>query len=378
MKLIVILSFFLFLFSCQVNEDVEVDQPNQSEGVNAQIKYAKGFTITRFNNYKLITISAPWAGDGRLYKYVLYKDEKPLGVDDAIYIKTPIKSIACMSLTHVAFIEELHRENSIIALSGCDFVSSSNINERIVNKSIKEIGNNKALNYELLVDLNPDIVMGFGIDASSDTHINKMKTLGLQVVLNSEYMETHPLGKAEWIKFIAAFYEEDKVAENMFNSIEAEYMSLLELTNKTIDKPTVFTGMPWNGAWYVPGAMSFQAQLFKDAGANYLWSEGNDEKSSLILSKEIIVEEAYNADFWLNQNSFQNVESIVAYDEKFKGFNAVKKKNLFNNDKRLNSKSGNDYWESGVVNPQIILKDLIKIFHPEIIDHELYYYRNLN
>jgi iron complex transport system substrate-binding protein len=190
-------------------------------------------------------------------------------------------------------------------------------------------------------------------------------------------METHPLGKAEWIKFIAAFYDKANFADSIFNEIETEYLELLQLTSSIKDKPTVFTGMPWNGAWYIPGAKSFQAQLLKDAGANYLWSEGNNEKSSLTKAKEVVIDEAYDADFWINLNSYNSIKSIVGYDEKFVGFRSVKEQQLFNNDNRLNNKSGNDYWETGVIQPQVVLRDLIKIFHPNLIEHELYYYRQL-
>ena len=135
--------------------------------------------------------------------------------------------------------------------------------------------------------------------------------------------------------------------------------------------------MPWNGAWHVPGAKSYQAQLFKDAGANYLWKDGNKSEASIIKSKEIIIDEAFSADFWINLNSYKSIAEVVAFDKKFATFKAIKDKNLFNNDKRLTPNFGNDYWESGVVNPQVVLADLIKIFHPELIEHEFYYYQKL-
>jgi len=135
--------------------------------------------------------------------------------------------------------------------------------------------------------------------------------------------------------------------------------------------------MPWKGAWHVPGSQSFQAQLFKDAGASYLWAEDNESTSSLVKSKEVIIDKALDADYWLNLNAYRSITSIIAYDQKFSTFKAVQVKNLYNNDKRLNVSSGNDYWESGVVNPHIILKDLIKIFHPNLINHKLYYYQRI-
>ena len=373
MKKIIYLSIIFFLFSCNSDKKESIQT---IETVQPSIKYAKGFTIDKFDGYKLLTLSNVWKDEESTFKYVLYNNEKPSTIEDAIYIKIPIKSIACMSLTHIAFLERLGLENSIVALSGCDYVTSSKIIKLIALKKIKEIGVQQNTNYEMLVDESPSFVMGYGIDASSNNYINKLKTLGLDVVLNAEYMETSPLGKAEWIKFIAAFYNKEKLADSIFNNIEKEYLSLLEITNKIKEKPTVFAGMPWNGAWYIPGAKSFQAKLFKDAGAKYLWLD-NDEQASLVKAKEVIIDEAFEADYWLNQNSYKSEKDIIAFDGKFKGFNAVKKHKLYNNDKRINQSSGNDYWESGVVSPHVILKDLIEIFHPQLVEHELYYYRNL-
>jgi iron complex transport system substrate-binding protein len=368
----------LIVFSCQSNSyEKDADFKEESSIFNENdVRYAEGFTIEKFDLYKVLTLTNAWNGDDLTFRYVLYNDVKPDGVKGDVFIKTPIKSIACMSLTHIAFIEKLGLEKSIVALSGCDYVSSSKIRGLISEESIKEIGVQQNTNFEMLVEEAPDFVMGYGIDATSNNYINKLKTLGLDVVLNSEYMETSPLGKTEWIKFVAAFYNKEELADSIFNEIEKEYLTLLELTKSIKEKPTVFAGMPWNGAWYIPGANSFQTQFFKDAGAEYLWLD-NDEKSSLVKDKEVIINDAYDADFWLNQNSYKSEEDIVAFDEKFKGFNAVKKHQLFNNDRQVNGASGNDYWESGVVSPDIVLKDLIEIFHPDLIDHQLFYYRNL-
>jgi len=377
MRIIIILSFLLFFVSCNSDKkELTVKKSSIESFSRTSVKYAKGFTIKQFKEYKIITINNAWKGDAKSYQYVLYATEKPKNILDAMFIKIPIKSIACMSLTHVAFLEKLGLESSIVALSGCDYVSSFKIKNQIKNNTIKEIGQEQNFNYEMLVEKSPDFVMAYGINSASNGFLNKMKELGLNVVLNSEYMETHPLGKAEWIKFMAAFYDEDEKANEIFNQIEKEYLSLLALTEKIEAKPTVFTGMPWSGSWYIPGAKSFQAQLFKDAGAKYLWLD-NNEQGSLVKSKEIIIDEAYEADFWLNQNSYNSITSVTDFDAKFKGFTAVKEGQLYNNDNRLNDKNGNDYWESGVVNPHIVLKDLIEIFHPGLIAHEFHYYRKL-
>ena len=373
---LILMSALFFLLGCNTDTNNNTTRVVGEVSLEKSVKYAKGFTIKSFEDYKIVTINEAWKNVGETYTYVLYENEKPKNISEATFVKVPIETIACLSLTHVAFLEALGVENSIVGISGCDYVSSLKINAKIANHGIKEIGQDQHINYEILIENIPDIVMAYGINSASNGSIKKMKELGLQVVLNSEYMETHPLGKAEWIKFVAAFYNVSKHADSIFNTVEKEYLELLNLTTNIKKKPTVFTGMSWSGSWYVPGAKSFQVKLFKDAGAEYLWLN-NEEKSSLVKSKEIIIDEAFEADYWLNQNSYNSISAVTDFDENFKSFLAVKKQQLYNNDNQLNDKGGNDYWESGVINPHLVLKDLIEIFHPELIDHTLYYYRKM-
>jgi iron complex transport system substrate-binding protein len=369
----------ILLSSCNSNSTQEKES-NITTKKNTQnfipIKYAKGFEIEEKEGFKVITLKDAWKGERTSYQYVLYKEHRPKGFENAVFIKVPIKKIACMSLTHIALLEKLNQLNSVVAISGRNFTSNATVIERVAADKIKEAGNYQKLNFEILIDESPDVVMAYGVDQSSNANIEKLKELGLSVVLNAEYMEYHPLGKAEWIKFMAAFYDLDDEANKIFSEIEKKYLALLEITKNIKNKPTVFVGMPWNGAWHLAGGESFQATLLKDAGASYLWNE-NKEKGSFLKDKEVIIETALAADFWLNQNSYSSINQIVGFDSRFKNFKAVKEKRLFNNNKRLNNAQGNDYWESGVINPHIILKDLIEIFHPELQEHELYYYQKL-
>ncbi|MCB9359865.1 MAG: ABC transporter substrate-binding protein [Flavobacteriales bacterium] len=375
-SLFIMALFILFACNQEKSNDKVVIQNEESIQVN--VKYAKGFSIEKFSDYKVLTLHNAWKGEETNYKYVLYRDKKPNGFKDATFIKTPIKTIACMSLTHIAFIDKLKQNNSIIALSGCDYVSNNEVKERIETNKIKEIGQEQQINYELLIDNKPDVLMAYGINESSKKNLTKMKELGLSVVLNAEYMENHPLGQAEWLKFVGAFYELDDEAEILFSSIEKEYLELKKSASQYKDKPSVFLGMPWNGVWYLAGGASFQAQLLNDAGANYLWAD-NQEKSNFTVDKEVIIEKAIDADYWINLNTYNSIDEVVAYDTKFSKFKSVKEKQLFNNNKRLNKAGGNDFWESGIVNPHIILKDLITIFHPEdVVNHELFYYKKLD
>jgi len=372
MRIKITAAFLLLIFSCK-NEVSKIDEIGQK----VNLKYAEGFAIEEFKDHKVITLKDAWRGEKTTYKYVLFKDEIPKGYKDAVKIKVPIKSIACMSLTHIAFIEALGEVESLVAISGGKHSHNNNIKLFIESNKVAEIGSERSINYEVLLERNPNLIMAYGIDGASSKYTDKFESLGLTNVLNAEYMEVHPLGKAEWIKFVAEFYDKSDIADSIFNSIEASYNDLVNKTNKISKKPTVFVGMPWNGNWYVAGGGSFQAQLFKDAGAHYIWGD-NNEKSSVVKSKEVVYNDALNADLWLNVNSYNSLGSIIAYDERLANFSAIKDTMVYNNDKRVNEFMGNDYWESGTLNPHIILKDLIEIIHPDVLNHELYYYRKLN
>lgn len=371
MRHLLIFFSLITLFSCgEIKKEAST-----SENTSEHIRYAKGFNIEYHENYKIVKVLQPWKGENKTINYVLYENEKPENIE-GIFIKTPIKSIVCLSLTHLAFIEKLNEVNSIKGIAGCNYVSSEAIKEKINANIIQEVGQHEVFNYEILVNIAPDIVMAYGIDQSSTAKLNKFASLGLTTVLNAEYMELHPLGMAEWIKFAAAFYNKEQLADSIFKHIETEYLSVKKTVADSKEQPTVFTGMPWNGAWHVPGGASFQAQFLKDAGANYIWSD-NDEERSIVKSKEIIIDEALDADFWLNVNAFNSLEEIIAQDAVLANFAAVKNQQVYNNNLKVNAAIGNDYWESGVVNPHIILKDLITIFHPTKIEHQLYYYKKL-
>src|SRR5690554_1530545 len=173
-------------------------EASTSKNTSDDIRYAKGFHIEYFKGYKIVNLHQPWKGENKALKYVLYENEKPTNVD-GIFIKTPIKSIVCLSLTHLAFIEKLNEVNSIKGIAGCNYVSNEAIKRRINANFIQEVGQHEVFNYEILVNIAPDIVMAYGIDQSSTAKLNKFASLGLTTVLNAEYMELHPLGMAEWI-----------------------------------------------------------------------------------------------------------------------------------------------------------------------------------
>jgi iron complex transport system substrate-binding protein len=198
-----------------------------------------------------------------------------------------------------------------------------------------------------------------------------------RLIVNSGWMEQHPLARAEWIKFLALFFNKEKLAAQKFDAIEAKYVEVKKLAAQAKDNPTVFCGLPFKGTWYTPKGESYMAQFLRDAHANYYW---NDTKGtgSHPFDFETVFAKANQGKFWLNVSSATNLKDVESKDTRFTKFAAFNQKQVYNNNKRINAGGGNDYWVTGFVNPHLVLSDFVKIFHPELLpNYELTYYQKL-
>jgi iron complex transport system substrate-binding protein len=242
---------------------------------------------------------------------------------------------------------------------------------------MKEVGSGPTVNIELLVDIGPDLIMTFGMGGEWDTH-PKLEEAKLPYVINAEWNEQTPLGRAEWIKFMALFYNKEAKANEVFDFIVTEYKTLAEKAAASSDKPTVFTGAPYQGTWWVTGGGSYAARLLADAGAAYVWAD-DDSTGSLMLDIEKVFEKAGEAEYWLNTSYWNSLADAKAADERFTKFGAYQSGKVFNNNNRMGPGGGNEYFESSPAYPHRLLADLISIFHPDLLpDHEFYYYKKLD
>ena len=360
-------------------ENSKPSEENESSyKVNTQ--FAEGFKIDCYRGFKKITVYNPWQGaDDMNYEYLLVrKGEKiPGGFSNLSVIEIPVERVICLSTTHVAMIDLLEKTHTIFGISGKELINNPNIRKRIINGEVMDVGYDQNLNYENIISLKPDIVMTYGINAEIAGFILKLKELRINVVINAEYLEKSPLAKLEWIKFIGAFYGIEQEAGDVFDTIVAEYDSIKNIAFKLERKPKVMIGLPWKDTWYIPGGKSFAARFIKDAGGEYIW-EKLDSKIARPMGFETIYKKAKDADIWINPGDIDNLEAILTVDARLKHFKPIKNRKVFNNNAIMNKAGGNDYWESGITHPQIILKDLVRIFHPEVLpDHELVYYKNI-
>ncbi|MCJ8281552.1 MAG: ABC transporter substrate-binding protein [Rivularia sp. ALOHA_DT_140] len=359
---------------------VQNSNPNQDYfSYKATINYANGFTVEYKNNYKIVTVKNPWKDAKTSFKYVLVNcgTPTPKGFEENQVINVPINTVASLSTTHLPHLEKLELVDKLVGVSNLKIVNTPEVVEKIKASKIAELGNN-SVNVERLLELNPDLVTTYGTGNPQTDNYGKLLEAGLKVAINAEYMENTPLGRSEWLKFTALFFNKEEKAEKIFSQISKNYQEIAAKTKAIKERPKVFTGFNFKGTWYVPGCQSYPAKYLADAGAELICI-GNSS-GSIPSSFEYVFERAVSADYWLNvSQSWQNLEDAIREDSRYGDFQAVKKGNVYNNNARLNENGGNDYWEGGISNPDVILADLIKIFHPELLpNHQLFFYQKLN
>jgi iron complex transport system substrate-binding protein len=349
---------------------------------NNSIVFASRISIEKLSGYTKVTIINPWQGadNVNMTYYLVHRGAPiPSGIDSTRIIMVPLQKIVCMSTTHVAMISAIGEQKSITGMSGTGFMYSEDLKNRSDSGYIKDVGYESNLNKELILKLRPDVTMIYGVGSESSGYVGKIEELGIKVIYNADYLETEPLGKAEWIKLFGALYCRERMADSIFN-IESESYNKLKLfiAGNISQKPSVLLGLPFKDTWFVSPGNSFISKLVSDAGGSYLWK---DTKSavSMPFGLENVYLKAVNADYWLNIGTVRSKDEISAVDPRLVELSCYKQGNLFNNNNRVSAAGGNDFWESGTVYPHIIMKDIATILHPELFpDNKLYYYRKIN
>ena len=375
-----IISLFLFfnITSCDT-ADKKADAKTLSNKQIRQMKtqYTQLFRVSYYENYKKISILNPWEKGKIYHTYYLVSDSSFLqqNTDSTSYIVNNIQRAACLSADQIAAFDLLGISDKIAAVSQKKYIYNPHIQKAIENKKIVELGDYQTFNIEACLAANLDAVFNTGWAQAQKT-FQSLNRNNLPVIYYLAWQEQNPLGRAEWIKFIAAFFNKEKEAKQYFAKIEREYTSLKEdLSKKISKKVSVFNGNMMSGTWYVAGSKSYLAQLLEDAQTNYLFSD-NNKTGSIPLSFESVYLKAKDADFWLPSVSVINNGEVL--DARYKDFKAYQKRHLYIYNHRINKMGGNDYWESGSVHPEKILNDLANIFYPQLFDKDsLFYYQQI-
>lgn len=368
--------FFAFLLFIQCKEGTKKE--NKIVTSKNEIQYAKGLEIYKYQGFSIIKVTNPWPQAKENFTYILQEKNGiiPDSLKQFTTIQIPIKSIVVTSTTHIPALELLGVENTLIGFPNTDYVSSEKTRKLIDARKVREVGSNESLNTEVLIDMKPDVIVSFGLNNSNPT-LDNLRKSGLKVILNGDWTEHTPLGKAEWIKFFGTLYGLDSKANFVFSEIEKEYNTSLVLAKKISAKPTVLCGSMYQNQWNVPQGESWASLFLKDAQSDYIWATTKGT-GSLPLPFEVILEKAQNADFWIAPGDFSSLKQMSDSNPHYKEFASFKNKKVYSYALNKGAKGGILYFELSPSHPDWVLKDLIKILHPELLPkHQLFFFKKL-
>jgi len=371
---------FIVLIACQNKETEQNTQTLNLQSKEISLSYAQNFKIEQFEDFKVLTLTKPFTDSPDSLQYVLYKrgEEKPEGFKEAIFIEIPIQRVVVLSHSHIAFLQKMGLENNIVGINEGNYLPEIPFKQKLKKGEVKDVSNAQGvLNLEEILSLEPDLVM-FSSGAKEGFLKNKVLTeAGIPMVFNGEWLETDPLGRAEWIKMMSLFFDKEEQANQIFEEITQAYQSVTQKTDSIKTKPTVLWEVPYKDTWYVPGGNSYIAKLLKDAGGNYLWQD-DEQVASLALDFETVYAKAQQADYWISLSVIQKKSELQAQDARFTDLKAFKEGNLYNHNRQKSAIGGSLYLMEGVVNPHWVLSDLVKILHPNLLSaHEFKYYQKI-
>jgi len=371
----ILLCFILVTFlSCR--NETKTEKAISSENT---VHYAKGFSIENYKGYSVVTVKNPWPKATKTYTYILQeKDGKiPDSLKQNLIIPVPIKTIVVTSTTHIPSLEMLDEVNSLAGFPHTDYISSEKVRARIDGGKVKELGNNQDLNTEVILDLQPNIIIGYGIDNNNPT-LDNLEKSGLKIMLNGDWNEETALGKAEWIKLFGALYGKQLQAEKIFTKIEKDFLKTLKIAKLAKSSPTILAGDMFEDRWYLPKGTSWGSLLMKQANGNYLWKETSGT-GSLSLSFETVFEKAKNADIWITSGQFSTLKEMTDMNPHYAKFDAYATKNVYTFTRKKGKKGGLLYYELAPNRPDLVLKDMVKVLHPELLaGYTPFFFEKLN
>ncbi len=368
------LAFILTLFLVIACKDNQAKQPATTSskttttiGDTVVIDYAKGFSIVNYDTYKILKVKSPYPESTKTFTYLLQergtKNPKQVKFDAKILI--PVKKIVVTSTTHIPSLELLNEENTLVGFPHLDFISSPKTRARIVDNKIAELGQNTHLNTEVLLSLQPDVVIGFTMKENDKVYRN-IENMNIPVAYDGDWNEKTPLGRAEWIKFFGVFYNKSAEADSIFNLIKTNYKSAKQLAQETSKSPTVLAGAMFKDMWYAPNGKSWMAQLIKDAKGDYVY-KNTSGTGSLSLSIEAVLTKASQVDYWISPGGFTSYADMLDSSPHYQKFKAFKTHQVYSYALTKGATGGLLFFELGPTRPDLVLKDLIHIFHPDLL-----------
>lgn len=354
LTLLIISSFFI---SCQKKAEAKTIETS----IKSNIKYAKGFDIITDGNKKKLIIKTPYQNSKEEFTYILGNKTDIKNRQ----LKVPFKNIVATSTTHISMLELIGAEKFLTGFPQTKFISSERTRKRIANGNVVDLGNEQTMNTEKLIELAPELIIGFGINGNNKAYKTAERN-GIPVLYNGDWLEETPLGRAEWIKFFGVLFNKEKEADSIFKTIESNYLAVKKIALQAKKVPTIISGNLFKDTWYMPAGKSFIATCFKDANTNYLWKD-TAGSGSLPLSVESVLDKAQDANFWIGCGLFETKEDMLKSNQYYNSFTAFKENNIFTYAKNKGVTGGLIYFETSPTRPDLVLKDIIKITNPDLL-----------
>lgn len=363
------------LFSCKKEKFNTIKNDIKTDTI--VLKYATGFKVIKHLDFTEVKVNSAWPGADKEYVYVVAKNKTtiPKSLHYDAFIKDSIQSIVATATAHIPQLELLNIEQKLVGFPTTDYISSPKTRALVDQGKVTDLGVDVAVNLEKLIALKPDLYIGFTVDGTNKT-IDKIEKFNIPVVLNGGWAEEHPLGKVEWLKFTGALTNNLALSEKVFDSIEQNYLDAKKIALTATSKPSILCGSTFKDIWNMPKGESWAAKFLSDANANYLWKDTKGT-GSLKLNIETVLEKAQHADFWIIPSLASTKEELLSRNIHYQQFDAFKKSNVYLANKK-GPTGGLIFYELAPSKPDIILKDLIKIIHPELLpEHELFFYSKI-
>lgn len=371
---IVLVASLLAIVSCKKEAQRAV-----LKSASAKITHAKGFDIVEEKGNKKLIIKSAYQNATEDATYPLSKKMSSTALASAQLntIQIPVKNIVVTSTTHIPMVELLQSENTIVGFPHGQYVSSARTRKLLDAGKIAEIGKENSLNTEILLDLQPELVVGYSV-TSPDKSLTTLEKAGINVIYNGDWLEETPLGKAEWIKFFGVLFDKEKQADSIFKAIETNYVNAKKSALLGLQKPTVLSGAIMSkDIWNLPAGESFVAQFLKDANLTYLWKDTKG-KGSLSLSFESVFDKGANADIWIAPGYFTSKKQLLESNALYAKFKAFQDDNIYTPTTKKGKSGGVLYYELATTRPDLVLKDLIKITNPALLpDYELVFFEKM-
>ena len=315
------------------------------------------------DQYTYVKFRNPWDTTKTLQNYVLIPKGKdvPHDLPEGTIVRTPIKNAVVYSAVHCALFEELGEQKSVSGVCDVEYIDLAFVKKGLKDGSIKNLGNSLQPNIEEIISLAPDAILLSPFENSGG--YGALEKTGIPIIECDDYMETSPLGRAEWTVFFGLLTGKEEVAREIFRNVSERYRELAESVSSVKHRPTVMCDLQTGQTWYQPGGNSTIGQMYKDAGADYIFS-ANGNSGSISMSPEQVLTQCKEADFWLlkyNSDKDISYSDIKADKGIYAMFRPFKEKRIYGCNTKVNR-----YFEETTFHPERLLENLIGIFHPEI------------